>query len=245
MKIFNFIRKLLKKILFPNTYSSDAYINYLRKKGVSIGKGCYIWSPNHTFIDVQRSEMLEIGEYCKITRGVIILNHDYSMSVIRRKYHIHIGDARKTKIGNNVFIGMNAIILMGTHIGNNCIVGAGAVVSGRFDDDVVIAGNPARVVCTIEEYYKKHRENQYSKAAEFYFEMQKKRGYSPSIDDMGNAFAWMYLPRSLETVDRYRHFFHLSGDQDEEVIKDFLENNGEFSSYEEFEKSLKTYIKEG
>lgn len=38
MKIFNFIRKLLKKILFPNTYSSDAYINYLRKRGYLLEK---------------------------------------------------------------------------------------------------------------------------------------------------------------------------------------------------------------
>ena len=50
------------------------------------------------------------------------------------------------KIGKNVFIGMNVLILKGTEIGDNCVVGAGAVVSGKFPDNTVIAGNPAKVI---------------------------------------------------------------------------------------------------
>lgn len=53
-------------------------------------------------------------------------------------------------IGENCFIGCNALILKGTHLGNNCVVGAGAVVSGKFDDNCVVAGNPARVIKRIE-----------------------------------------------------------------------------------------------
>lgn len=53
-------------------------------------------------------------------------------------------------IGKNCFIGCNALILKGTHIGDNCVVGAGAVVSGKFEDNCVIAGNPAKVIRKIE-----------------------------------------------------------------------------------------------
>ena len=101
--------------------------------------------------------MLEIGEYCKITAGTIILTHDYSRSVIRRVYGEIVGEGRKTIIGDNVFIGMNSIILMGSHIGNNVVIGAGSVVSGIVPDNVVVAGNPARVVCSLDEFYKKRK----------------------------------------------------------------------------------------
>ena len=49
-------------------------------------------------------------------------------------------------IGNDCFIGMNSIILKGTTLGNNVIVGAGSVVHGHFPDNVIIAGNPAKIV---------------------------------------------------------------------------------------------------
>lgn len=58
-------------------------------------------------------------------------------------------DHLKTKpvvIGQKVFIGCNSIILKGTVLGDRCVVGAGSVVSGIYEADSVIAGNPARVV---------------------------------------------------------------------------------------------------
>ena len=49
-------------------------------------------------------------------------------------------------IGNNVFIGINCIILSNTTIGDNCIIGAGSVLRGHFPENSVIAGNPAQVL---------------------------------------------------------------------------------------------------
>ena len=54
--------------------------------------------------------------------------------------------AKPIKIGKNCFIGCNSIILKGTQLGDGCVVGAGAVVSGKFEDNCVIAGNPSRVI---------------------------------------------------------------------------------------------------
>ena len=49
-------------------------------------------------------------------------------------------------IGKNCFIGCNALIFKGVVLGDNCVVGAGSVVTGQFEDNCVIAGNPARVI---------------------------------------------------------------------------------------------------
>ena len=54
--------------------------------------------------------------------------------------------SREIKIGKNCFIGCNSIILKGTVLGDGCVVGAGAVVAGKFEDNCVIVGNPARVI---------------------------------------------------------------------------------------------------
>lgn len=53
-------------------------------------------------------------------------------------------------IGENCFIGCNSIILKGTVLGEGCVVGAGAVVSGKFEVNSVIGGNPARVIKKLE-----------------------------------------------------------------------------------------------
>lgn len=54
-------------------------------------------------------------------------------------------------IGEGCFLGANSIILKGTTLGKNVIVGAGSVVCGSFPDNVIIAGNPARIVKENEE----------------------------------------------------------------------------------------------
>lgn len=58
--------------------------------------------------------------------------------------------AKPIVIGDNVWIGLNAIIPKGTEIGDNCIVSAGTVVKGKFPANSVITGNPAKVVKTLD-----------------------------------------------------------------------------------------------
>ncbi len=178
--------------------------------------------------------MLTIGDYCKICRNVTILAHDYSRSVVVMCEHENIGEARPTVIGDNVFIGMNATILMGTHIGNNSIVGAGAVVSGFFPDGVVIAGNPAKVICTIHEYAEKRRKKTISEAVCFVDRWVEKYGGYPTIEQMGNAFSWLYLPHIKETVDSYPQLFNLSGVDKDQYVSDFLNSAPTFESFEVF-----------
>ena len=95
---------------------------------------------------------IRIGKHTSIGANVKILDHDFHpIDPEERLEHPNSGmKCKSIDIGENVFIGCNCIILKGTKIGNNCVIGAGAVVSGTFEDNCVIAGNPARVVRKIE-----------------------------------------------------------------------------------------------
>lgn len=179
--------------------------------------------------------MLHIGNYVKITRNVSILCHDYSRSVwCEMGEYNNIGEAATTRIGDNVFIGVNSTILMGSHIGNNSIVGAGALVSGKFPDDVVIAGNPAKVICTIDELYEKRKKTEIESAKTYVREWKNKFGKYPDIFEMTNAFAWLYLPHTQESVDKYAKLFDLNGVEKDIFIEKFLYSQPIYNSFQDF-----------
>ncbi len=185
-------------------------------------------------IDTQRPHMLHIGDYVKITNGVVILAHDYSRGVLTICEHENIGEARMTWIGDNVFIGMNAIILMGAHIGDNSIIGAGAVVSGNFPDGVVIAGNPAKVICTIKEYAEKRKSKTIEEAVLYAKCYKEKYGKYPTVEQMTNAFSWLYLPHTKESIQKYPKLFKLSAIDQQQYEEDFLNSKPVFESFDHF-----------
>ena len=62
------------------------------------------------------------------------------------------------RVGNNVLIGANSLILPRVTIGNNVIIGCGAIVTKNIPDNCVAAGVPARVIETIDVYLAKHKD---------------------------------------------------------------------------------------
>ena len=228
------LRNRINRMINPHTYSSEAYLAYLKKCGVQIGEHCHVFSPKSVNLDVARPYLLKIGNEVVITAGVTILTHDYSHTVIRKKYGVQIGDAQGVEIGNNVFIGRNAVILMGTTIGNDVIIGAHAVVRGKILDNSVVAGNPATVVCTLEQYYQKWVDKEWERAVQSVRLCRERLKRDPSIEEMGSAYAWMYLPRTQESIEQYPAFFSLPGENRELLIKEFLASKPKFNSYEEF-----------
>jgi acetyltransferase-like isoleucine patch superfamily enzyme len=89
--------------------------------------------------------LVEIGNHVAIAGGTQFISHDGAIWCFRDE--IKNGDIfGKIKIGNNVFIGNNCVILPNTTVGDNCIIGIGSIVRGQFPDDSVIIGNPAKVI---------------------------------------------------------------------------------------------------
>lgn len=98
---------------------------------------------------------IHIGENTCIGGNAKILDNDFHPIEVETRNRLlkepNGGDsdlvpAKPIIIGKNCFIGCNSIILKGTVLGDGCVVGAGAVISGKFEDNCVIAGNPARVI---------------------------------------------------------------------------------------------------
>lgn len=156
-------------VLMPKR-SMKAMIVHYRKLGMKIGENCYIH--NVTFGRGGR-DPITVGDNCVLT-GCTILGHDASPALFLDELKgTSIYDRKSLKletvIGNNVFIGVNAVVLPGVHIGDFSIIGAGAVVTKDIPAGSVAAGNPARVIQPIEEFkakyaalYKEHPEYFYS-----------------------------------------------------------------------------------
>ena len=91
---------------------------------------------------------ITIGDNTMIGGNAKILDNDFHPIEVEARLaddKSKIG-TREVVIGKNCFIGCNSLILKGTVLGDNCVVGAGAVVCGKFEDNCVIAGNPAKVI---------------------------------------------------------------------------------------------------
>jgi acetyltransferase-like isoleucine patch superfamily enzyme len=107
--------------------------------GVDIGTKCMI--SLGCKIDIRRGK-ITIGDNCFITFGCVILSHDASAS----KINPDDDGSGNVVIGNNVFIGVNSVILRNVTIGDNSIIGAGSVVTMNIPSNVVAVGNPAKVI---------------------------------------------------------------------------------------------------
>lgn len=119
------------------------YVFYLSTAGVKIGANTMI--SLGAKIDVRRGS-ISIGDNCLITSGSKILSHDGSMRLIDPSDD----GSGHVRIGNNVFIGVNAIILRNVTIGDNSVVAAGAVVTENVPAGSLVVGNPARVIKTLK-----------------------------------------------------------------------------------------------
>jgi len=158
MIIFQKFKKI--SLRFYNSWlffcASDALevAQFWRKKGMKIGENTYIYKS----VKFGRGgkDPIIIGKNCVLT-GCTILGHDASTNRGLGLLEYEGSPIRPVIIEDDCFIGYNAIILMGSKIGKGSIVGAGAVVSSDVPPGSVVAGNPARVISTVDELIERRK----------------------------------------------------------------------------------------
>lgn len=143
--ISNLITRLLE-------YKKRKYMAWLIQRGLKIGRNSYVL--DGAFLDPSHCFLISIGDHCTLAPNVRLIAHDASM--VR---HLKVARLGRIKIQDNCFIGDSTVVLPGVSIGPNAIVGAGSVVTRDVPPNSVAAGNPARVIMSLDEFLSKHAEN--------------------------------------------------------------------------------------
>ncbi len=133
---------LLKKLLgsVGNGIFIEPPFNCSNGKNIHVGSD-FLVSSNVTISD---EAPVYIGDYCVIGPNTLITTVSHPLSPAQRREHV--ATAISIKIGNDVMVGANVVILPGITIGNNVIVAAGAVVTRDVPDNCMVGGIPARVM---------------------------------------------------------------------------------------------------
>jgi acetyltransferase-like isoleucine patch superfamily enzyme len=118
---------------------------FLRDNGGSleVGDDCGIGRANLYVAEDERT--LRIGDDCLVSWDVEVRCSD-SHAIFEQQTKTRINFAENIEIGNHVWIGLRCVILKGATIGSGSVVGAGSVVTKSVPANVVVVGNPARVV---------------------------------------------------------------------------------------------------
>lgn len=141
------------------------------------------------------------------------------------------------KIGNNVFIGMKSTILKGVHIGNNVIIGANSLVNKDVPDNCVVAGNPARVVMSLEQYYEKRKKAQLEEAKELVQKYRERYEKEPD-EQVLHEFFWLFSNGSDELPECWEHMQNLVGNR-KKTDEVFAKNEKMFADMEDFLNCVK------
>ena len=139
---------LLKEILYRlrGEYTTEKLI----RMGMKVGKE--FKRLNGVILDPSHCWLIEIGDNVTMAPRVHILCHDAST-----KQFLNYTKIGRVTIGDNVFIGAESVVLPGVTIGNNVVIGANSTVTHDIPDGTVVAGSPAKPICTIVEYWEKQK----------------------------------------------------------------------------------------
>ena len=144
------VRKKTLKFLAKSFPLNAVRVRALRSAGYRVGKSVYIGEGLYVTDELDTDACdLAIGDRVAIAQRVtIVLSSHPNESVLRREFGTVLG---RTTIESDAWIGAGAIILPFVNVGREAVVGAGSVVTRDVPPRVVVAGNPARPLRTLEE----------------------------------------------------------------------------------------------
>lgn len=178
--------------------SSQSYIEFLRSKGVKIGEDCLIRGTRSFAIDVQRAHLITIGDHVVFNHNNALICHDNVSQLFRKRYHDYLPSNGHITIGNNVIFARNVTVLKGVTIGDNCFIGFGATVTHDIPANSIAVGTPARVLCTIDEYYEKRKTEALEESFEFARGIVERYHRRPVPEDFTESFVWFVNGKDID-----------------------------------------------
>ena len=178
---------LMKEIIYRirGEYTTEKLV----KMGLKVGKN--FGRLNGVILDPSHCWLITIGDNVTLAPRVHILAHDAST-----KEYLNYTKIGRVNIGNNVFIGAESVVLPNVTIGNNVIVGANSTVTKDIPSGCVYAGNPAKFICTTEEYINKNKE--LMKVSPCYGEEYT---LGENVDDNKKSYMYKELENKMGFVD--------------------------------------------
>lgn len=146
-----------KLLYFLSKHSAKYKRDYYMALGCKIGKGTRFTGQTRMGSEPY---LIEIGKDCLVA-GCTFHTHDGGIKVLNSLNYFQgerMDKMARIKVGDNCFLGLGSRIMGGVVIGDNCIIGAGSIVTKDVPSNSVVAGIPAKVICTIDDYYKKNME---------------------------------------------------------------------------------------
>lgn len=209
-----FIKHLLGLVYREYIFSdSERTIKYWRKRGILIGKGCVVPNPKSVKMEDSRTCLIKIGDNVRLNFGLTIMAHDYASVVFIRKYGELINSSGHIIIGNNIYFGRNCTVLKGVSIGDNCIIGYGSVVMKDIPANSVAVGCPAKVICSIEDYFSKRKSKALNEAFEYAKAIKERYNRKPIPKDFNEEFPYFIdkdniadfpdVPVETQMLERY------------------------------------------
>lgn len=156
------IKKIYNSLI--NAYLRKFYpIKWARKLGVIVGENTVL---GNTTEFSSEPYLITIGSHCQITRNVTF--HTHGGGNVVRRFIPDFDCFGRINVEDWVYIGSNVIILPGVTIGEGSLVAAASVVTKSVPPRVVVGGNPAKVICSIDEYIRKNQKfNTHSKGMDY------------------------------------------------------------------------------
>lgn len=141
------MRNIFKRLYERYFLSAEAYA---RRQGVTIGKECLIatryWG--------SEPYLITIGNRVQITADVRFYTHGGGQ--VARQQYPDFDIFGKIKVEDGAYVGACSMIMAGVTIGEGALVAAGSIVTKSVAPRTVVAGNPARQICTVDEYIEKN-----------------------------------------------------------------------------------------
>ncbi len=225
------LKKILLKIKYGPKATNKSYTNYLRKKGIIIGSNVEFNSPWTIDIDYIKPWLVSIGNNVLISSHVRIISHGADRRILQNKYGDVLGSSGQILIGDNVFIGIGTIILKNVKIGDNVVIGAGSVVTKNLDSNGVYAGNPARFIMSLDDFYEKRKKQQIDEFMQIVKLYKNRYGKWPSKTNLEEYF-FLFENRN-DGIKEYmdKHFYN--GMNPKLSRKTFLSSNSIYDSLDD------------